>query len=212
MKDIPVFTCQEGLATLILREIPYRGEGYILVRAVFGTLEDLLRECARFCRAAGASQVYVSGEADFTGWPVFASIRRRTVARAALTPPEDIRILPVTADSAAEWAARYNERFRAVPTAETCMPADYPILEREACFLADRAGLVGIGRIRADTLLAVATLRPGWGERLVRALAVRCETSRLTLLCAEENRRAMELYQRLGFDLGPVQRVWYRVE
>lgn len=87
---------------------------------------------------------------------------------AALTPPEDIRILPVTADSAAEWAARYNERFRAVPTAETCMPADYPILEREACFLADRAGLVGIGRIRADTLLAVATLRPGWGERLVR--------------------------------------------
>lgn len=92
------------------------------------------------------------------------------------------------------------------------MPADYPILEREACFLADRAGLVGIGRIRADTLLAVATLRPGWGERLVRALAVRCETSRLTLLCAEENRRAMELYQRLGFDLGPVQRVWYRVE
>ena len=40
MKDIPVFSCPDGIATLILREVPFRGEGYILVRGVFGTLEQ----------------------------------------------------------------------------------------------------------------------------------------------------------------------------
>ena len=49
MKDIPVFSCPDGIATLILREVPFRGEGYILVRGVFGTLEGLLAECAGFC-------------------------------------------------------------------------------------------------------------------------------------------------------------------
>ena len=56
MKDIPVFSCPDGIATLILREVPFRGEGYILVRGVFGTLEGLLAECAGFCRAAGAER------------------------------------------------------------------------------------------------------------------------------------------------------------
>ena len=62
MKDIPVFSCPDGIATLILREVPFRGEGYILVRGVFGTLEGLLAECAGFCRAAGAERLFAAGE------------------------------------------------------------------------------------------------------------------------------------------------------
>lgn len=69
MKDIPVFSCPDGIATLILREVPFRGEGYILVRGVFGTLEGLLAECAGFCRAAGAERLFAAGEADFSGYP-----------------------------------------------------------------------------------------------------------------------------------------------
>ena len=65
MTDIPVFTAADGIATLILHEIPARKEGYILVRAVFGSLAGLLRECADFCRGAGAERVYAGGEADF---------------------------------------------------------------------------------------------------------------------------------------------------
>ena len=66
MTDIPVFTAADGIATLILHEIPARKEGYILVRAVFGSLAGLLRECADFCRGAGAERVYAGGEADFS--------------------------------------------------------------------------------------------------------------------------------------------------
>ena len=70
MTDIPVFTAADGIATLILHEIPARKEGYILVRAVFGSLACLLRECADFCRGAGAERVYAGGEADFSAYPV----------------------------------------------------------------------------------------------------------------------------------------------
>ena len=30
MKDIPVFSCPDGIATLILREVPFRGEGVMM--------------------------------------------------------------------------------------------------------------------------------------------------------------------------------------
>ena len=33
MKDIPVFTTEFGIASLILRDIPYRGEAYVRVRS-----------------------------------------------------------------------------------------------------------------------------------------------------------------------------------
>lgn len=109
MKDIPVFSCPDGIATLILREVPFRGEGYILVRGVFGTLEGLLAECAGFCRAAGAERLFAAG------------------------------------------------------------------------------------------------------ERCVRALAARCTGPEVRLTCAEENTRAMRLYDRLGFSRGAEERVWFSI-
>ena len=81
MKDIPVFSCPDGIATLILREVPFRGEGYILVRGVFGTLEGLLAECTGFCRAAGAERLFAAGEADFSGYPAAIRILGRSAPR-----------------------------------------------------------------------------------------------------------------------------------
>ena len=58
MKNIPVFTTPHGIATLILREIPYSGRAYILPQSAFTSEAELVRECAEFCRAAGAGQVF----------------------------------------------------------------------------------------------------------------------------------------------------------
>ena len=125
MKDIPVFSCPDGIATLILREVPFRGEGYILVRGVFGTLEGLLAECAGFCRAAGAERLFAAGEADFSGYPAAIRILGRSAPRESLLPaPEAVRLVPVTEETAADWAREYNARFRAVPAAESCSPAE----------------------------------------------------------------------------------------
>ena len=193
MKDIPVFSCPDGIATLILREVPFRGEGYILVRGVFGTLEGLLAECAGFCRAAGAERLFAAGEADFSGYPAAIRILERSA------PRESLR--------------EYNARFRAVPAAESCSPAEERALAAggEALWIWDGAERIGLGRVRGGELLAVAALLPGAGERCVRALAAQCAGPEVRLTCAEENTRAMRLYDRLGFSRGVEERVWFSI-
>lgn len=113
MKDIPVFSCPDGIATLILREVPFRGEGYILVRGRVRHPEGLLAECTGFCRAAGAERLFAAGEADFSGYPAAIRILGRSAPRESLLPaPEAVRLVPVTEETAADWAREYNARFR----------------------------------------------------------------------------------------------------
>ena len=153
MKDIPVFSCPDGIATLILREVPFRGEGYILVRGVFGTLEGLLAECAGFCRAAGAERLFAAGEADFSGYPAAIRILGRSAPRESLLPaPEAVRLVPVTEKTAADWAREYNARFRAVPAAESCSPAEERALAAggEAAFTGIEGLRMRVSRIYRD--------------------------------------------------------------
>lgn len=159
MKDIPVFSCPDGIATLILREVPFRGEGYILVRGVFGTLEGLLAECAGFCRAAGAERLFAAGEADFSGYPAAIRILGRSAPRESLLPaPEAVRLVPVTEETAADWALEYNARFRAVPAAESCSPAEERALAAggEAC---------GSGTVQSASALAACAAVSCWQWR-----------------------------------------------
>ena len=50
MNDLPFFTAADGMASLVLREIPRRGTAYVVVRCVFGSQEGLLCDCDSFCR------------------------------------------------------------------------------------------------------------------------------------------------------------------
>ena len=52
MKDIPVFTTEFGVASLILKEIPYRREAYIRIQTTQQP-QELLKECISFCRMCG---------------------------------------------------------------------------------------------------------------------------------------------------------------
>lgn len=177
MKDIPVFSCPDGIATLILREVPFRGEGYILVRGVFGTLEGLLAECTGFCRAAGAERLFAAGEADFSGYPAAIRILGRSAPRESLLPaPEAVRLVPVTEETAADWAREYNARFRAVPAAESCSPAEERVLAAggEAC---------GSGTVRSASALAVCAAVSCWQWR-------RCCPARANAACGRWRRSA----------------------
>ena len=53
MKDMPVFTTENGAASLILREIPYQQTAYVVLRDTLDPLA-LAGECADFCRVCGA--------------------------------------------------------------------------------------------------------------------------------------------------------------
>ena len=122
MKDIGIFPTQYGVATLILREIPYRQEAYIRVQDVQpGELIHLLGECAAFCRACGAEKIFWTG-AECEEVPAMCVLRMRGTAWVDGRLLE--QLFPVTAETAARWRSLYNERMRSVPQAKTLSFAD----------------------------------------------------------------------------------------
>ena len=59
LKDIPLFTTDAGIASLLLGEVSYRKEAYVRIRSVQpGKLAELLEECISFCRMVGAERVF----------------------------------------------------------------------------------------------------------------------------------------------------------
>ena len=60
MRDFPVFTTENGVGSLVLKEIPYRKVAYITIQdSLFP--EAFLSECVDFCRAVGAERIYACG-------------------------------------------------------------------------------------------------------------------------------------------------------
>ena len=59
MRDFPIFTTEFGVSSLILKEIPYRGEAYIRIRVGSeGFFNVHLAECVSFCRMCGAQRIF----------------------------------------------------------------------------------------------------------------------------------------------------------
>ena len=57
MKDFPCFATDDGVASLILKEIPYRQEAYIRFQDVQpGRFAPFLEECVSFCEALAAAR------------------------------------------------------------------------------------------------------------------------------------------------------------
>ena len=54
MKDLQLFTTEHGVASLILKEIPYQGAAYIILRDSLDPMA-LARECAEKFRVFGLS-------------------------------------------------------------------------------------------------------------------------------------------------------------
>ena len=203
MKDIPVFPCNDGLASLILREIPYKKVAYVLVRSVFGSLDGLLGQCAAFCRSAGAEKVYAGGDqGDFSPYPVYAHLVERSLDPSAL--PATTAVAKLTDDPS--WAERYNRCFRHVHGAKT-----YLSTPSDALYIYDGELLIGLGQIIDGELAAVAALEKGRGADCVAALGKRIPDQPIRLLCAEENLPATRLYDRLGFSRDRVKRIWYEL-
>ncbi len=200
MKDFPLFPCRDGMASLVLSEIPYRKEAYIFIRSVHGSLSRLLQDCGDFCKAAGARHIYVTGEAALGHLPVYARLVERRLHKSRL--PSSSARAELT-DSPA-WAELYNQRFFQVPSAKT-----YEKTPKDAYFVYEGERRIGLGQIINDELAAVASLVPGCGEKALCALAEKIVGEEVRLLSAEENLPATRLYDRLGFSRDKILRIWY---
>ena len=75
MKDFPCFATDDGVASLILKEIPYRKEAYIRFQDVQpGRFAPFLQECVSFCRMAGAEKIYAQGHEELSQYPLHAAV------------------------------------------------------------------------------------------------------------------------------------------
>lgn len=209
MKDIPFFTTEYGVASLMLAEIPYRQEAYIRVLdAQPGQLDALIRECVDFCRAAGAERIYWSaGDADGR----LHALVYQMQGTARPDPEKVEHLFPVTQENAAKWRQIYNERMAQVDNAATLTAADEKrLLASGGGYFIHRSGqLLGIGWLDGNKLLAIATVEPGSGQRVMHTLMSLIEGGTMTLEVASTNHRAIRLYEELGFLKTQELRRWY---
>ena len=213
MKDIPMFTTDYGVASLVLKEIPYRGQAYVRVLDVQpGQMPELVAECVSFCRMVGADVVYATGQDDLAQWPVYTSVYEMQ-GDALIDWEKTENLFPVTEQTVTRWREIYNERMRGVDNAATLESRDEKrILESGGAYFVHRQGeLLGIGWLDEGKLLAVASAVPGAGERVMNTLMSLDEGGRLCLEVASTNERAIRLYERLGFIKTREISCWYRV-
>lgn len=209
MKDIPFFTTEYGVASLMLGEIPYRQEAYIRVLdAQSGQMEALIRECVGFCRAAGAERIYWSA-GDAEGDLHTTVYLMQGTAQPDLGKVENL--FPVTEENVVQWRRIYNERMAQVDNAATLTAADEKrLLESGGGYFVHHAGgLLGIGWLEGGKLLAIATVERGAGERVMHTLMSLIEGATMTLEVASTNERAIRLYERMGFVKTQELRRWY---
>lgn len=213
MKDFPFFTTEFGVASLVLKEIPYREESYItLLDAQPGQEADLLKECVAFCRMAGAEKIYASGHAVLEGYPLHCAVVE--MRGQAWVDREKLRnLFPVTDATVKQWRDLYNEKMRRVDNAATMTAFDEKniVSSGGAYFVHDDGELLGIGWLEDTKLLAVCGARPGAGEQVMHTLMSLVENDDMTLEVASTNERAIRLYEKLGFIKVREIRRWYRV-
>lgn len=212
MRDFEIFTTEYGVSSLILREIPYRKTAYIRVQSCAEEdREQHLRECAAFCRAAGAERILALGEPMPRGWEPECRILRMQ-GEARVIPEMLESLFPVTEATVKRWRELYNERMRSVDNARTLELGDEKdILKSGGAYFVHRNGkLLGIGWMEENKLLAIAALEPGAGERVMNTLLSLAEGAQVELEVADTNRRAIALYERMGFVTTSVASQWYK--
>ena len=213
MKDFPYFATDDGVASLILKEIPYRREAYIRIRDVQpGRFAPFLEECTAFCRMAGAEKIYAQGHEELACYPVHAAVYEMR-GRAWADGRQLENLFPVTEATAQRWRSICNERMRNVDCAATQTAADEKeMLASGGAYFVHRDGeLLGIGWLKDTELLAVCSVKPGAGERVMHTLMSLAEGADITLEVASTNTKAIRLYEKLGF-LRTAEKVrWHRV-
>jgi len=211
MRDFPFFTTEYGVASLILKEIPYREIAYIRVQDVQPDgLMPLLEECRSFCRIAGAERIYASGHEGLSDYPLYTTVLEMR-AEAWVDPDKLKSLFPVTEQTVGRWRQLYNERMRKVDNASTLESKDEAriLASNGAYFIHDCGKLLGIGWMEDTHLLAMAAVVPGAGEAVMHTLMSLAEGSIMTLEVASTNSRALNLYEKLGFLPVAENNRWY---
>lgn len=211
MKDIPVFDTEFGVASLFLREIPYRRRAHIKIQSSLEP-EKLLAECIAFCRMCGAEWIDAAGHDYLEQYPLITALLAMQCPRGSI-PETDACLFPVTEQTVARWLEIYNERMAHIPNAAYMDSADgRELLKTGDGYFVHRNGeLLGIGKAAGDFIDTVISVKPGAGETVVQALSSLLTGETVRLMVAGANEKAVRLYERMGFVKTKELVRWYRV-
>ena len=211
MKDLPVFTTENGVASLVLREIPYQGTAYVRIGASQSP-QALVEECAGFCRMVGAERIYATGDPCLEQYPFHTAMLRMVCHRDSIGDT-DAALWPVQESTAEEFQKIFNRKAPSIPNGAWMTRQDTEEMLRtgEGYFVHRGDTLLGIGRVLGGELRFLASVSPGAGEDVLKALCHAVTEDTVTLTVASTNQKAMALYERMGFIPAEELSRWYRV-
>ena len=211
MRDFPVFTTENGVGSLVLKEIPYRGVAYItILDSSFPT--EFLQECEEFCRIAGASKIYARGHEILQSYPLYTTVVRMSADLMSI-PRSDAMLFPVTEKTLARWREVYNQKMEYVDNSSYMSEQDAKVmLKRGDGYFVHRGGnLLGIGMASENHIACIASVVPGGGREVVSVLAHALMDGCVTLEVASTNQKAIKLYEGLGFTAVSELSTWYKI-
>lgn len=212
MKDIPLFTTENGAASLTLREIPYRGIAYIKIQSSL-TPEALIEECVQFCTMCGAQMVVATGHPYLEKYPLRNAVIQRRRPLEGL-PETDAALFPVQEKTLKQWLEIYNTGMKNVANAAWMTEKDgLEMLEKGDGYFVHRGEtLLGIGKASGGKIGAIVAAQKGAGADVVLALCHALTEDFAMLEVASNNERAVRLYDRLGFLPTAELSRWYLVK
>lgn len=211
MRDIPVFTTEFGVASLVLKEIPYKKRAHITLQATQEP-EKLLKECISFCRSCGAEQIYATGHACLEKYPLYTEMWLMTCNRETIAD-SDACLFPMTEKTMDRWVELHNQYMADVPNAAYLDRKDgQEFLQIGDCYFVHKDGkLLGIGKAAEDYIDIVIATERGMGETVVRTLCGALCKDVIRIAVASTNTRAVRLYERMGFMPANMSKRWYKV-
>lgn len=211
-----MFLSQGGTAALILREIPYSQKAYVLLQTVQPQrLMPMVQECAAFCKACGAQQVFVSQQAQPLPLPHAHDILKMAVYQDTLPQGRPVTLQPICEANDNIYLKIYNTCFSQVSNA-----AFYDQKQLQRIYLLRQQGFLalmpdgtpfGMGELHENELAAIGVLPEyrGQGYDLALSLLHRCPGSEITLTVASDNYPALRLYEKLEFRVTGLASRWY---
>ena len=211
MKDFPMFTTEYGVASLILKEVPYRQEAYIIIQSTQQP-KELLEECISFCRVVGAEKIYARGHEFVESCPLHCAIYEMR-GQIAVDEQKTANIWPVTPENIGAWRDFLNSRMKGIDNAGTLEKSgEKEILDLGGAYFVHRGGeLLGAGWIVDGELMLIAAAEKGMGEQVLHTLLSAAASEEIRLQVVSTNERAIGFYEKMGLIKTAELRRWYRV-
>ena len=206
-----MFTTEFGVASLILKEIPYKEEAYIIIQDTCDP-KQLLDECVSFCRICGAEKIYARGHEIVENYPLHCIIYEMH-GEARVDESKVENLWPVTEETVSQWRQFMNERLRGIDNAATLeKKEERQILDSGGAYFVHRDGeLLGAGWLADQELKLIASRIPGAGERVLHTLLSLVPDREVRLVVVSTNDRAIRLYEKAGFIKTAECRRWYKI-